>query len=385
MPTELLTGDLSTAEGDVNDPILWVAGTGLTVTRNTNLANVDSGSKSWQVTNSGTGQMDFMLPFANAIPCTPGDFLDFTVRIKTIGNYYPNMRIGFYSAVGGLISNLGYSSPTNAPNVWVTGTARSIIVPAEAAFFSPQLQLYNQVNGATTFFDDIRVTINDMVVRDLFSRTSTTTLGTADTGQAWTPNNGTWGTNGTDAYLVTSGAGDQNTAVIDSGLADCTPGVRQSAIGSSGICFRSTDNANNFITNESNGLFRREGGTFFSMGTLSTGAAANDVIEAVLEGSSISIRVNGVQQLAVTSTHNQTATKHGLRDFGVSAARFADFRVLGVLTWDFNFGDTFKDAWGNETAVTGFMSKRLWLGSTSERTWLGVRTKSPLGTGTPRL
>lgn len=46
------------------------------------------------------------------------------------------------------------------------------------------------------------------IVLDRFDRAdSTTTLGTAETGQAWTAQNGTWGVIGGKAYVVVTGAG----------------------------------------------------------------------------------------------------------------------------------------------------------------------------------
>lgn len=53
------------------------------------------------------------------------------------------------------------------------------------------------------------------LVRDTFNRTSTTSPGSASTGQAWRAEQGTWGTDGTALYSVTAADNDQVT--IDTG------------------------------------------------------------------------------------------------------------------------------------------------------------------------
>lgn len=53
------------------------------------------------------------------------------------------------------------------------------------------------------------------LVRDTFARTSTTSPGTAQTGQAWTANAGTWGPDGTGMLSRTAADGD--TVTIDGG------------------------------------------------------------------------------------------------------------------------------------------------------------------------
>jgi hypothetical protein len=61
------------------------------------------------------------------------------------------------------------------------------------------------------------------VVRDRFGRAdSALTLGSAETGQAWTAQQGTWGISSNQAYVAALGAGLPQVATIDSGLTEYT-------------------------------------------------------------------------------------------------------------------------------------------------------------------
>jgi len=105
------------------------------------------------------------------------------------------------------------------------------------------------------------------IVSDAFNRAdSTTTMGNADTGQTWVPNSGTWGitSNQADHIVNTS----QNTTIVDSGVSDCTVQVTFPSLQDGGICVRSTDDNNNFITSGTadHTLYRRQAGSFTSLG-----------------------------------------------------------------------------------------------------------------------
>lgn len=164
-----------------------------------------------------------------------------------------------------------------------------------------------------------------VLITDSFDRAdSVTTMGNTDTGETWVPNAGTWGISLNRAYPIPGGA--QLTTVVESGVADCTIEVTLSTLVDSGVCFRSTDTNNHFVTNATT-LFRKQSGGFTSLGTFSTGFSSGNVIAVVLSGTGIEVFRNGASVLSTTSTFNQTATKHGLRAGSGGSVRFNDFSI----------------------------------------------------------
>lgn len=164
------------------------------------------------------------------------------------------------------------------------------------------------------------------LVSDTFNRAdSTTSLGTADTGQAWTPLATTvWGIIGNTAYETGNAA--QALAVVETGVSDCTVSVTMPVMGDTGLCFRASDNDNNFVTNPT-ALYREQSDTGYTLLGSYPQINAGDRLAVVLSGSTITVKVNGAAVLTVTDTFNQTATKHGLRSHNSTAARFDDFEV----------------------------------------------------------
>lgn len=176
------------------------------------------------------------------------------------------------------------------------------------------------------------------VVTDSFNRAnSTTSLGTADTGQAWTAHSGGWGISSNQAYCDTD-ASLLNFATV-AGAAD---GVLQVKLpspgggsgGSAWVVCRFTD-VNNCLYVACSGieqyrLMKRQGGALSTLGTGTIDHAnSNDVVRVVLLGTSIKVYVNDVLDLDVTTAFNQTATRVGMgTDYGSgpgSAPRFEDF------------------------------------------------------------
>lgn len=169
-----------------------------------------------------------------------------------------------------------------------------------------------------------------VVASDTFTRTSTTTLGSADTGQAWTAHAGTWGTNGTQAYLVTQAS--DSFASIDVGKSDFDFSCDVTIQGGPGLVFRT--NGTDFLLafyNPGNGLqfYRRISGTYTLLGTAVTtlGAGSTATWRIVTAGSSLTLYVGGVQQLQVTEANLLTATRVGLRVNDASASRFDNLTV----------------------------------------------------------
>jgi len=163
-------------------------------------------------------------------------------------------------------------------------------------------------------------------ITDSFNRAdSSSSMGNTDTGQTWVPNSGTWGIASNKAYCVNSES--QRTTVVESSRADCVVQVTLSTFNDSGLCWRSSDDSNHFISTATN-AFRREAGSFTSVGSNASAMTNGDVIAVTLSGNSHSITKNGSAWISYSSSFNNTATKHGLRVHSNNTARFDDFSVL---------------------------------------------------------
>lgn len=166
------------------------------------------------------------------------------------------------------------------------------------------------------------------LVSDAFNRAdSTTSLGTADTGQTWTALAGTWGISSNKAYQVTSST--QAYAVIDAGVGDCTIGLTLSTVGSGGITFRASDATHLWFidaTTSSGNLYRCDGFGPNLIANLGTSWSNGDVMTVVLSGSSIVVKKNGTTVYSTTDSTYATNTKHGLRDYS-GAGRYDDFSI----------------------------------------------------------
>ena len=177
------------------------------------------------------------------------------------------------------------------------------------------------------------------IVRDSFDRAdSAITLGSADTGQAWTKLAGTWGISSNKAYLVSNTG--QAVAVIDSGYAnlnytvDITTSPTASRV-DCGLVFRATDNSNFLLlaieksaTANTIKLWKNDAASFGVLAQdLAAGLAENTLYttNVVLSGNNISIYLNSVLCLSYVLTGDEitkfgTQTKIGIRvNYGGSA------------------------------------------------------------------
>lgn len=167
------------------------------------------------------------------------------------------------------------------------------------------------------------------LVLDTFTRAnSTTTLGSAETGQAWTVGLGTMGVNTNKAYMVSGPSG----ASLESGAADVTLSCLITHNGSdAGLVFRVSDATNYLMVRFGSGTLQvyRRVSTFTQIASqaysLASGATAT--LSVVMSGSSLTVFVNAVQQIALTETQWQTQTKHGLYPGAGDPARWDDFLV----------------------------------------------------------
>ena len=174
------------------------------------------------------------------------------------------------------------------------------------------------------------------IVSDSFTRAdSATSLGTADTGQTWSAITGTWGIASNQAY--NPGADTNAMALVDAGVSDCTVRLKMAARGSSsGMFLRATDASNwiAFVNGSSTvmSLIKSVAGTVSTVVNITTTVAlTNDVYQAVLKGTTITLFLNGAQiGTPQTVTEHATATKFGIGLANHASAtniRWDDFRV----------------------------------------------------------
>lgn len=168
---------------------------------------------------------------------------------------------------------------------------------------------------------------------DNFNRANAATLGsTSGESRPWqvgaTTGTPTWSIVSDQAMLTASATGNA-VAWVEAYLADGTLQVTVPTAGAAhgaGVVFRVTDGINYYYLARATSadfhyaLWKRVAGTATQIGATSTVTiTSGDVIQVVLAGSSIVVKVNGTTLFTVTDTTFLTATKHGLYATGSTA------------------------------------------------------------------
>ena len=168
-----------------------------------------------------------------------------------------------------------------------------------------------------------------VIASDNFNRAdNTTSLGTADTGQAWAVSSGTWGISSNTAYDTTSATAQ--TAQIEAGKADCTVSITyannpNNAGGGSGLSCRVASSGNfYFVARDVAG--KCVNGSLTVLASYTT-AVALDVMSVTLSGSSLVVKKNGVQVGSFTDSTFPTQTLHGLWANSNNLTRFDNFSI----------------------------------------------------------
>ena len=193
---------------------------------------------------------------------------------------------------------------------------------------------------------------------DSFNRAnSTTTLGTADVGGAWTAHSGTWGIDTNRAYLVST------TGQAIASLSTSSPNVAVSADvtlsatsnrADTGLVFRVVDNNNYLlvvmnkigttVTTDGIRIFKRASGTFTELAATSTAQGhvngTTYALRVVANAGSLEVFVDNVSKLTHTlSSGDQSLfganTSHGVRVNASGSAdnggsRFDNFLVVAA-------------------------------------------------------
>ena len=172
---------------------------------------------------------------------------------------------------------------------------------------------------------------------DDFTRAdSSSSLGTATTGEVWTAHSGTWGISSNKAYCATR-SGD-SVATINAARSDLTLEVSYTpgASSDSGIVFRATDNNNYLLclctVSSGISLWQRVAGTYTQLSNSGAGgsftAGVSYQVKVVAASTSIITYKDGVQTLSHTTSQFVTGTRVGLRENANSASRWDNLTVL---------------------------------------------------------
>lgn len=176
-------------------------------------------------------------------------------------------------------------------------------------------------------------------IADDFNRTNTTSaIGSTSVGaKAWTQHSGTWGISANRAY--DSGATTAvHLASVDAEENDVTVSAALWANGDGtsryfGVAGRlDATAANGYLVqvNVPGGvieLMKRTAGTNAALGASVAYTHANgDVLELVMSGTSLTVKINGVTKLTRTDSTYQTNTRHGIWTY-TDQGRFDDFAI----------------------------------------------------------
>jgi len=175
-------------------------------------------------------------------------------------------------------------------------------------------------------------------VSDSFTRAdSSTTMGSATTGQVWANSRGTWGISSNQCYNPVSGAPSAVTIGLGSfnGVAEVT----LTATGASTECaiwFRWTDFNNTYFIDAVPGghyqLFKRVAGTQTTLVTGAANCASGDTVRVQFSGSSIKTWVNGVPDIDTTDSSITSGTFVGLRNGADTSTRYDNFMASPFVT-----------------------------------------------------
>jgi hypothetical protein len=179
-----------------------------------------------------------------------------------------------------------------------------------------------------------------VLVSDSFNRAnSTTTLGVTDsynggTAKTWTTyGTVTWGIDNNQAYGATAGGGNDFVGV-NAGVSDGIITVTFSTNPSGGYVVLRALGQNDYLMFQNKGsnyvLYHFKSG-WTTLGTWAKTPAVGDVIQATLNGTSITITINGAFSQTVTDNTNATGTIFGMAT-NQSTTHFDNFQIEELTT-----------------------------------------------------
>jgi len=181
----------------------------------------------------------------------------------------------------------------------------------------------------TTFLNALLPTVPLFGFADNFNRADASTLGvTSGEAKAWTiyGTGAVWSIASNRAGL-TALTGSSAIAYVDGASADGTLKATLAVAGTQkavGLSLRGTDLTNQYYLGRESGsvlkwtLYKRVAGTVTSLGNSGVNIADGDVVEAVMSGNSIIIKINGASVISATDSTFNTKTLHGFYGSSVS-------------------------------------------------------------------
>jgi hypothetical protein len=177
-------------------------------------------------------------------------------------------------------------------------------------------------------------------ITDSFNRAdNSSSLGTTDTGQAWSTFQGTWGIGTNRAQAVTHA--DNDTAYVTTPSADMTISAKIAAVTgvtAPGLIARATAVNNYYMAQaQFNGgtnafyLFKQVAGSYTQLGMSAVVPVVGDTFAISAIGTSIRVIVNGSTLISVTDSTFSVGTKAGFRcgaSGGGVTLFFDDFSVI---------------------------------------------------------
>lgn len=174
---------------------------------------------------------------------------------------------------------------------------------------------------------------NKTIVYDSFNRVdSASSLGVADTGQAWNVIGGTWGIDGGKAYCAATGS---NNVVINAGISDGILTVKLPSVakGAERVTFRWYNSANRlslWVDTDKYALYKNVSNEETLLGSYSVVPQNNDVIKIEANGSLIKVYLNDLKIFEVTESANIANTNWGFGTHNSILPRFDDFKVEAI-------------------------------------------------------
>lgn len=227
--------------------------------------------------------------------------------------------------------------PIDALGTTLGGTGAKLAVRGKPAVDTPAV-----FGGTTQAKLDALVAAMDLQgwVRDIstlpasddFNRPdNSTSMGVVPSnGMSWQAMVGSWGIIGNQAYCESHVGTDY--VVVETGKSDCTVKVTLTVAGGGGLIVRGKDAANHLrVYNGGQSLSKVVGGVETTLLGYYAVGVDGDVVEVVVNGSSITLKRNGAVLGSVTETDLETNTRHGLSNIGAGSpptARFDNFSVV---------------------------------------------------------
>lgn len=179
-----------------------------------------------------------------------------------------------------------------------------------------------------------------VIAADTFTRAnSAVTLGSAETGGAWTAHVGTWGISTNKAYCPTPDGVATQVATLAAGVPNATVTCTFTGTGiGTGtampwLVFRFVDTSNYLLvaaqTATTIEIFKKVANVFTQIGTAAHVWASGQRVSVTFNGSAISTTVDGVPRATASDAALSTATRHGIGGTTTldASVRFDDFLI----------------------------------------------------------